>query len=52
VIESFRVRRIDAALSSQLSRHAAHHAVLEVGTHSPWVSRASELLARLGRVDP
>jgi transposase len=41
VIESFRVRTTDAALSSQLSRYAACRVVLEVGTHSPWVSRVA-----------
>jgi transposase len=41
VIESFRVRTTESALSSQRSRYARCRVVLEVGTHAPWVSRAA-----------
>ena len=39
VVESFRVRTVEPALSRCLSRFPASRVVLEVGTHSPWVSR-------------
>ena len=39
VIESFRVRTTEAAMDSRLSSYGACRVVLEVGTHSPWVSR-------------
>lgn len=39
VIESFRVRTTEPAMDRQLSRYPASRVVLEVGTHSPWVSR-------------
>jgi transposase len=39
VIESFRVRTTEPAMDKQLSRYPQSRVVLEVGTHSPWVSR-------------
>ncbi len=39
VIEAFRVRTNEAALSSCLASFVPSHVVLEVGTHSPWLSR-------------
>jgi len=39
VIEAFRVRTTEPALDRQLSRYPASRVVLEVGKHSPWVSR-------------
>jgi transposase len=45
VIEEFRVRTTEPALSSRLSAYPSSRVVLEVGTHSPWVSRT---VARLG----
>lgn len=39
VIESFRVRTTEPAMDRQLSRYPRSRVVLEVGTHSPWVSR-------------
>ena len=45
VIEAFRVRTTEPALSSRLSSFPPSRVVLEVGTHSPWVSR---VVARLG----
>lgn len=39
LIEAFRVRTTEPALDRQLSRYPASRVVLEVGTHSPWVSR-------------
>jgi transposase len=39
VIESFRVRTTEPALRARLSSFPASRVVLEVGTHSPWVSR-------------
>jgi hypothetical protein len=39
VVEAFRVRTTEAALSSRLWCYAPTRVVLEVGTHSPWVSR-------------
>jgi len=39
VIESFRVRTTEPAMDRQLSRYPQSRVVLEVGTHSPWVSR-------------
>ncbi len=45
VIEAFRVRTTEAALSSRLASFAPSRVVLEVGTHSPWVSR---VVSRLG----
>jgi transposase len=45
VIEAFRVRTTEPALRARLSSFAASRVVLEVGTHSPWVSRT---LASLG----
>ena len=45
VEETFRVRTTTSALSKRFSRMAPCRVVLEVGTHSPWVSR---LLSSLG----
>jgi transposase len=45
VIEAFRVRTTEPALSSRLASFAPSRVVLEVGTHSPWVSR---MVSRLG----
>ncbi len=45
VIEAFRVRTTEPALSSRLASFAPSRVVLEVGTHSPWVSR---VVSRLG----
>ena len=45
VVESFRVRTTPAALERALARFERARVVLEVGTHSPWVSR---LVTRLG----
>lgn len=45
VLESFRVRTSQAALDRALARFGTARVVLEVGTHSPWVSRR---LARQG----
>ncbi len=39
VVETFRVRTTPVALDRALSRFKASRVVLEVGTHSPWVSR-------------
>ena len=39
VVESFRVRTTEPAMSSRLSSFPPSRVVLEVGTHSPWVSR-------------
>ena len=39
VVETFRVRTTGPALDRALSRFEASRVVLEVGTHSPWVSR-------------
>lgn len=39
VVEAFRVRTAEPALSSRLASIPASRVVLEVGTHSPWVSR-------------
>ena len=39
VVEAFRVRTAEAALSSRLASFPPSRVVLEVGTHSPWVSR-------------
>ncbi len=39
VVETFRVRTTQVALDRALSRFEASRVVLEVGTHSPWVSR-------------
>jgi transposase len=39
VVEAFRVRTTEPALSSRLASFARCRVVLEVGTHSPWVSR-------------
>ena len=39
VIEAFRVRTIKAAVDARLSSYEPSRVVLEVGTHSPWVSR-------------
>jgi len=39
VVESFRVRTTQLGLERALSRFEASRVVLEVGTHSPWVSR-------------
>jgi transposase len=44
-IEAFRVRTTDVALSGRLSSFRPSRVVLEVGTHSPWVSRT---VTRLG----
>ncbi len=45
VIEAFRVRTTEPALTSRLAGFAPGRVVLEVGTHSPWVSR---VVSRLG----
>lgn len=39
VIESFRVRTTKPALRSRLASYRSSRVVLEVGTHSPWISR-------------
>jgi transposase len=39
VVETFRVRTKQVALDRALARFEASRVVLEVGTHSPWVSR-------------
>jgi transposase len=39
VVEAFRVRTTEPALSSRLASFGPSRVVLEVGTHSPWVSR-------------
>ena len=39
VMESFRVQTTEPAMSARLSSYAPCRVVLEVGTHSPWVSR-------------
>ena len=39
VVEAFRVRTTELALSSRLASFRPSRVVLEVGTHSPWVSR-------------
>lgn len=39
VIEAFRVRTTEPAMDARLSSYAPCRVVLEVGTHSPWVSR-------------
>ncbi len=39
VVESFRVRTTPAGLSKRLAGFEPSRVVLEVGTHSPWVSR-------------
>jgi len=39
VLETFRVRTTPVALDRALARFEASRVVLEVGTHSPWVSR-------------
>jgi transposase len=45
VVEAFRVRTTEPALSARLASYAPSRVVLEVGSHSPWVSRA---VSRLG----
>jgi len=45
VVEAFRVRTTEPALSSRLAGFPQSRVVLEVGTHSPWVSR---VVARSG----
>jgi hypothetical protein len=45
VVEAFRVRTTEAALSPRLASYPPSRVVLEVGTHSLWVSRA---VVRLG----
>lgn len=45
IIEAFRVRTTEPALSSRLASFPPSRVVLEVGTHSPWVSR---VVARSG----
>jgi transposase len=45
VVATGRVRTTPAALAREFTRWAAGRVVLEVGTHSPWVSR---LFTRLG----
>lgn len=42
VVETFRVRTTPAALERAVARFGACRVVLEVGTHSPWVSRCVE----------
>jgi transposase len=44
VVESFRVRTTEPALRARLASFAASRVVLEVGTHSPWVSRTVSAL--------
>jgi len=39
VVETFRVRTTKAALGRALGRYERSRVVLEVGTHSPWISR-------------
>ncbi|HEM47019.1 MAG TPA: IS110 family transposase [Alphaproteobacteria bacterium] len=39
VVEAFRVRTMEPALRARLSSFPPSRVVLEVGTHSPWVSR-------------
>ena len=39
VIESFRVRTTEPAMDARMSAYDPCRVVLEVGTHSPWVSR-------------
>ena len=39
LVEGFRVRSTPAALSSRLASYPPSRVVLEVGTHSPWISR-------------
>ena len=39
VIESFRVRTTEPAMDARMSSYDPCRVVLEVGTHSPWVSR-------------
>ncbi len=45
VVETFRVRTTEPALAKRLSAFEPCRVVMEVGTHSPWVSR---LVTRLG----
>jgi transposase len=45
VVEAFRVRTTEPALAARLATYAPSRVVLEVGTHSPWVSRT---VSRLG----
>jgi len=45
VVEAFRVRTTEPALSSRLASFPPSRVVLEVGMHSPWVSR---VVVRLG----
>jgi transposase len=45
VVESFRVRTTEPALAARLASFEPSRVVLEVGTHSPWVSRT---VTRLG----
>lgn len=40
LVEAFRVRTTEPALSARLTSFPPSRVVLEVGTHSPWVSRA------------
>ena len=39
LVEGFRVRSTPPALSSRLASYPPSRVVLEVGTHSPWISR-------------
>ena len=39
IVEAFRVRTTEPALSSRMAGFPPSRVVLEVGTHSPWVSR-------------
>jgi transposase len=39
LVEGFRVRSTSSALSRRLSSYPPSRVVLEVGTHSPWISR-------------
>ncbi len=39
IVEAFRVRTTEPALGSRLASFGPCRVVLEVGTHSPWVSR-------------
>jgi len=41
VLESFRVRTTEPAMDARLSAYDPCRVILEVGTHSPWVSRCA-----------
>jgi transposase len=50
VVEAFRVRTTEPAVSARLSGYPPSRVVLEVGTHSPWVSRTVTRLGHEGIV--